>query len=212
VARRSLDETGLFVLGESHGIAETANAVLALDRQLGVRALGLEWSHDETDEVVQGLFGGGRIDLDALWEIPAGGDLFAGDGRFTAGLVRVLEELVATGGLEQVILFDRLDQDPPLESDREVDMAERILARLRPDAPVLAVSGSFHAGREPFDGAEPMFVQLERALPGLANGVLDFSSGRSYSRDEHDVRRAEARGFDAIFELGRATPAVVPAR
>jgi hypothetical protein len=202
----------MFVLGESHGIAETANALLALVRRLGVRALGFEWSYDETDEVVQGLFGAGRIELDALWEIPAGGDLFAGDGRFTAGLVRVLEELVAAREVEQVILIDRLDQDPPLERDREVDMAERILARLRPDAPLLVLAGYFHAGREPFDGVEPMFVQLERALPGLANGVLAFSSGRSYSRAEHDVRRPEARGFDAVFEPGRATPAVVPAK
>jgi hypothetical protein len=200
------------VLGESHGIAETASAILTLVRLLGIRSLGLEWSYDEVGAVVDDCVSRGRFDLDSVWSIPSGGDLFAGDGRFTAGHVRVLEALVQSGELTDVIPFDRLDQDPPLESDREVDMAKRILAHLRPGAPMLAVTGYFHAGRLPFDGAEPMFVHLGRALPGLANGVLDFSGGRGHSRGEHDVTRAEDRGFDAVFELGPATPAVVPAK
>jgi len=56
-------------------------------------------------------------------------------------------------------------------------MAERILEHLRPDAPMLAVPGLFHASREPFDDLEPMFVQLERSLPGVANGALEFLEG-----------------------------------
>jgi len=40
------------VLGETHGIAETANAILSLVRRLGIRSLGLEWSFDEVGAVV----------------------------------------------------------------------------------------------------------------------------------------------------------------
>lgn len=142
----------------------------------------------------------GRFDLDELWAIPAGGDLLSGDGRFTAGHVRVLEHLVQSGALMDVVPIDRLDQDPPLEDDREVDMADRLLAGLLPELPMLAVVGFFHASREPFEGVEPMFVHLERPLPGLANGAL-----------ESPERRVD-RPVDAFFRLPRATPAVVPAR
>ena len=188
------------MLGESHGIAETASAILTLVRALGIRSLALEWSFDEVGELVRGAVATGRFDLDTLWEIPAGGDLFSGDGRFAAGLVRVLEHLVQAGELEDIVPIDRLDQEPPLEVDREVDMAGRLLEQLRPDAPMLAVVGSSHAGRQPFDGVEPMFVHLERGLPGLANGVL-----------EHPARPVD-RSHDALFRLPRETPAVVPVK
>jgi hypothetical protein len=188
------------VLGESHGNAETASAILSLVRALGIHSLALEWSFDEVGGLVRNAVATGRFDPDELWAIPAGGDLFSGDGRFTAGHVRVLEHLVQTGTLAEIVPIDRLDQDPPLEDDREVEMAERLLAALRPGLPMLAVVGFFHASREPFAGTEPMFVHLERALPGLGNGVLE----RPDRPVDHPV--------DAVFRLPHATPAVVPAK
>ena len=211
VARGSLERTELFVLGEFHGIAETASAILTLVRRLGVRVLGLEWSFNEVGAVLDELMRTGRFDLDAIWSIPAVGDLFAGDGRFTAELVRVLEHQIQSGELTAVVPIDRLDEEPPLVVDREIDMAERLLAHRRPGDPMLVVPGYFHASRTPFDGFEPMFVHLERALPGLANGALEFGEGASYSRGEQSVRPLD-RPFDAVYRLERATPATVPAR
>ena len=211
VARGSLERTGLFVLGESHGIAETASAILTLVERLGVRVLALEWSFDEVGELLADVVATGRFDLDAIWAIPGGGDLFARDGRFTAELVRVIEHLLESGALTAVVPIDRLDQEPALEVDREVDMAERVLEHLRADAPMLVVPGYFHASRTPFDGFEPMFVHLERALPGLANGALEFAEGAGYSRGEQSVRPLD-RPFDAVFRLEHATPATVPSR
>jgi hypothetical protein len=52
-AAASLDRTGLFLLGEAHGIAQTPLAIFGLAWRLGVRALAFEWSYDELDEVVQ---------------------------------------------------------------------------------------------------------------------------------------------------------------
>jgi hypothetical protein len=167
---------------------------------LGIRSLGLEWSYDEVGRLVDDAVASGRFDLDALWAIPAGGDLFSGDGRFTAGHVRVLEHLLQAGELTRVVPFDRLDRQPPLEDDREVSMAERILEHVRLGERMLAVTGSFHASRESSDRVEPMFVHLERALPGVANGVLELPDGELGHRA--DVR----------FRLPFATPAVVPAK
>lgn len=187
------------MLGESHGIAETAGAILTLVRALGIRSLALEWSFDEVGDVVQGAVATGRFDLEAAWAIPTGGDLFSGDGRFTAGHVRVIEHLLGVRQLLDVVPIDRLDRDPPLGDDRELDLAERLLGARRTELPMLAVVGHFHASREPSGGVESMFVHLERALPGLRNGGLETP--------DHPLGLA----VDAIFRLPSATPAVVPA-
>jgi hypothetical protein len=209
IVRRSLDRTGVVVLGESHGIAATANAILALVRRLGARALALEWSHDEVGEVVEAVVSTGRIDLDALWRVPAGGDVFAGDGRFTAGHVAVLEHLVATGELEQVILLDALALAGP---ERERTMAARLVESLRPGLRTIAVVGQAHSARASIAGAESMFAHVERALlPGVGNGTLAFRSGTCHHGGESGVWPITVQ-TDAVFELGAATPAVVPAR
>ncbi len=196
------------MLGESHGIAETANAILALVRRLDVRALALEWSHDEVDDIVQAVFDTGRIDLDALWETPPGGDLFASDGRFTAGHVAVIQQLVGEGRLEQLILVDRLESDGP---ERELEMATRLVGSLRHDRGAVAIVGTAHALRGTTGRPESMFGHLEPTRPGVANGRLSFSSGRCHHRGESELCPV-GDAADAIFELGVATPAVVPAK
>lgn len=188
------------MLGESHGLAETAGAILTLVRALGIRSLALEWSVDEVGDMVRDAVATGRFDLEAVWALPAGGDLFSGDGRFTAGHVRVIEHLLGLRQLVDVVPIDRLDQDPPLEGDRELDLAARLLGALRTELPMLAVVGLFHASREQSAGVEPMFLHLERALPGLRNGGLEALDGPL------------GVAVDAVFRLPSATPAVVPAR
>ncbi|MEJ7567190.1 MAG: hypothetical protein WKF41_02895 [Gaiellaceae bacterium] len=199
------------MLGESHGIAETANALLSLVRRLDIRSLALEWSYDEVGDVVQSVFDSGRIDLDALWEVPLGGDLFASDGRFTAGHIAAIEELVRTGELEQLILFDRLDGGGPSQVERDEAMASHLLAGLQPECPTLAVAGAYHVVREPNDGSESMATRVKRVLPNLGNGALEFSSGSCHFKIDQPVEPLD-RPFDAIFRLGPATPATVPSR
>jgi hypothetical protein len=46
VAAASLDRTGLFLLGEAHGVAQTPLAILGLAQRLGARALAFEWSYE----------------------------------------------------------------------------------------------------------------------------------------------------------------------
>lgn len=177
-------------------------------RRLDARALALEWSYDEIDDVVERVLATGKVDLDELWRTPDGGDLFAGDGRFTAGHVAVLEHLAATGELEQVILLDRLAAEG---AERERELAARLLESLRPGLRTIAVVGHAHAARDEIGGAPSMFAHVERALPGVANGILAFRSGTCHHRGEAEVWPITVRA-DATFELGRATPAVVPAR
>lgn len=196
------------MLGERHGVAETPAAVGALARVLGAKALAFEWSFDELDGIVADALSSGRFDLDRLWELAADGDVFAGDGRFTAGHVRLVEQLVAAGELEQVILVDRLESGEP---GRERELAARLLEGLRAGLRTIAVVGHDHAIRGAPGSAAPMFAHVERALPGVGNGSLSFSSGTCHHRGVHDVWPI-TDPTDAIFELGVASPAVVPAK
>ena len=194
VAAASLSRTGLFLLGEMHGIAQTPLAVLGLASRLGVRALAFEWSYDELDEVVQPVLSTGSVDLDALWALPSSAEVLSGDGRFTAGHVRLLEHLA--GSLDRIVLLDRVGSEG---QEREAGMAERLLARRRCDSPMLAILGGAHVVRQPVAGLEPVGLLVERALPGVANPFL-LPDGRTYDGLPHP---------DALIPIG-GDPAVTP--
>ena len=165
LARRSLAESGLLVVGEPHGVAETPGVLYELAVGLGTRALALEWSHDELGDLPL------RLDIDALWALPASAEFFSGDGRFTAGHFALIRRLRDEGRLEQLILLDRLDPIPH-PGDwriRDRDMADRLLAEWH-GAPLLVVVGAFHASSE----AGTMADLVRRERPGLRSLMLAF--------------------------------------
>jgi hypothetical protein len=193
VGAASLERTGLFMLGETHGVFQTPRAILGLATRLGVRALAFEWSHDELDDVVQPVLSTGRVDSGALWALPHWAEVFSGDGRVTAGHVRLLEDLADR--LDQILLLDRVGSEG---QDREDGMAARLLACRRRDSPLLTVLGAAHVLREPLDGLEPVGLLIEREVPGVANAILAPSGP------------ADVLPTDAVFPIGAAQPAVVP--
>lgn len=212
VGRASLDETGLFLVGELHGVEQVPRAVLALARRLSVDALAFEWSWDQFDPVVQPVLSAGGVDRDVLWSLPADAEAFSGDGRFTAGHVRVLDALA--GELTSVVCADRLES-ATLQA-REDDMAERLLAARRPRGRMIAVLGTGHVLRDrlrgiapELDGVAPAGRLLAEALPGLANTLLEPSGGSAWSIGERPVEAPPGR-FDVRLPLGPARPAVVP--
>ena len=205
VARSSMERTGLFLLGELHGVAQTPRAILSVARRLGIRRLALEWSHDELDRVIQPVLATGNIAYDALWRLPASAEVFSGDGRFTAGHVRLLEHLCRD--LDQIVL---LDQAGATGSEREIGMARRLLAARRQDSPTLAVLGVGHVVRDRLDDTEPVGSLVERELPGVANGILAPSGGVSWFHGELQVPAVDLPPTDAVFPIGSAEPAVTP--
>jgi hypothetical protein len=166
VARQSIAEAGLLVVGEPHGVAETPALLYRLAVELETRVLALEWSHDELGGLPE------RLDLDGLWSLPTSSEFFAGDGRYTAGHFALIRRLRAEARLEQLILFDRLDPVPH-PGDwriRDRDMAERFLAEWH-GSPALVVAGGFHASDEPGTMAE----LLRRERPGLRSAMLEYA-------------------------------------
>jgi hypothetical protein len=192
IAEASLDRTGLFLLGETHGIAQTPQAILGLASRLGIRALAFEWSYDEVGDIVQQVLSTGAVDLDALWTLPPSAEVFSGDGRFTAGHVRLLERL--SDRLDRILALDRVGSEG---QEREDGMAERLLAGRRAGSPMLAILGAAHVVRRPVAGLEPVGLLVERALPGVANGFL-VPDGRTYEGLPHPDARIPIGGDAAV--------------
>ena len=206
-ASASLEQAGLLVVGEPHGVRETPSFLYALAETLDTRALALEWSYEEVNEQLQAFVAGEPFDYDALWALPPRSDFFAGDGRVSAGHFALLERLREGGRLEQAIAFDRIDPDPAPEWEvRDRELADRLLAEWQ-GPPLLVLTGAFHARLEP----GTMAAHLAQARPGLAPAMLDYASGSCWSRGEHDLSGPMPEAPIA-FRLPTATPAIVASR
>ena len=205
VAAASLAATGLFLLGEVHGVAQTPRAILGLVARLGIRSLAFEWAHDELDDVVQPVLTTRTIASEALWALPSSAEAFSGDGRFTAGHVCLLEQL--GNRLDRIVLLDRVGA---VGANRETGMARRLLAARRHEAPMMAVLGVGHVVRTGSDELEPVGLLVAREVPGVANGFLAPSSGTVWFHGERNLPAAERPSVDVVVPLGVARPAVVP--
>jgi hypothetical protein len=95
-ARRSLEESGLLLLGEVHGVRENPLVIRALMQAFGLTGLALEWPEDLAPAARAFLAGEPLADHPLLW---------FGDGRITAGHLAVLRERAAAGPLS-LTLFD----------------------------------------------------------------------------------------------------------
>jgi len=211
LARETLAETGLLVVGEPHGVRETPSVLYRLASLLGMRAVGFEWSHEEMDEPVQEFLRTGKFDFGNLWSLSPSAEFFCGDGRITAGHFALLQRLRAEGRLDQVIAFDRLDPEPlPDDSQvREQEMADRLLAERDEHLPLIVLTGASHAQLNAPEG-ETMAAHLARDLPGLLPAMLDYVAGRCWSRGQvHDVS-GPIPDVPIRLRIPEASPAVVP--
>ena len=95
-AQRSLDESGLLLLGEVHGVAENPLLIRALLAEFGLSGLALEWPEELIPVVSAFLAGEPLAEHWVLWP---------GDGRITAGHLAVLRDRAAAGPL-RLTLFD----------------------------------------------------------------------------------------------------------
>jgi hypothetical protein len=209
LAQRSLTDSGLLMVGESHGVYETPAALYALARALGTRAIALEWSHEEMQDELEWFMRHGAFDFARMWSsLSETAEFFGGDGRITAGHFALLGRLKDEAWLDRVILFDRLDDgteaQDPLRRDRE--MADRMLATWS-GAPALVVAGAFHA-RLDVEGS--MAHHLAQRRPGLLSMMLQYSSGHCWASGQlHDVS-APMPDAPIVLRLADASPAIVP--
>jgi hypothetical protein len=93
-AQRSLQESGLLLLGEVHGVRENPLLVRALMQAFGLTSVALEWPDDLASVIGAFLATGTLADHALLWP---------GDGRITAGHLAVLAERAVAGPLEVIL-------------------------------------------------------------------------------------------------------------
>jgi erythromycin esterase-like protein len=210
-AQRSLDSSGLLLLGETHGVRENPLLIRALMLAFGLTSLALEWPEDLAPVIRAYLAGKPLPDHPLLW---------GGDGRITAGHLAVLAERAAAGPLE-LILFDGVIGADWSWSQRDEAMARRILAASPPGARALAVAGNAHTRTSPIDLGIPMGARLAEQRPGIREIRIRYGAGcywnfgpRQFTRHtdtQGHIRLHQHNGY-FILDLPLATEAVVPQR
>ncbi|WP_188194269.1 hypothetical protein [Nonomuraea sp. SYSU D8015] len=202
-AGKSLDASGLLLLGEVHGVRENPLIILGLMRLLGLTHLALEWPEGLQPQLERYLADGTGLDHPLWW---------LGDGRVTAGHLAVLRKI---DGL-RVTLFDGGDMTEDW-SARDASMARRVLAAHA--APTLVVVGNAHTPTTPTGLGLPMGACLAEARPGVESVRIDYGTGsfynlepRRYSRPcaEAGLRVADGELVVGLPEFGEATVPHLP--
>jgi hypothetical protein len=210
-ARRSVEESGLLLLGEVHGVRENPLLARALMRVFGLRRLALEWPEELTPVIEAFQATGTLADHWLLW---------AGDGRITAGHLAVLAERAAAGPVP-VVLFDGAVGAGWSWSDCDEAMAGRILAAAGPGTRTLVVAGNAHTPTGPTELGVPMGTWLARERPGVREIRISYGGGRYYNiqprqfaRRSGLARRMRLHQEHGTLELDlpAAEEAVVPQR
>jgi hypothetical protein len=210
-ARRSLDSSGLLLLGEMHGVRENPLVIRAVMQTFGLTSLALEWPDDLTPVI--GAFLAGEPLADHPW-------LWGGDGRITAGHLAVLAERSQAGPLE-LTLFDGIIGEGWSWSQRDEAMARRVLVGSPSTAHTLAVAGNAHTPTSPSDLGVPLGTCLARQRPGIREIRIRYRGGRFWNfKSRRFGGRASAEGpirlyedsGELVLDLPLATEAVVPQR
>jgi hypothetical protein len=194
--RQSLQRTGLVLLGERHGIAQTPVLVEELIAWFGLGGIALEWHEDLRPWLDRWITNG--VLADPVWGVPRV-EVWGGDGRLTAGHLAMLRRWAAAGLLITLMDGTTIVRPRPGEteeetgrqwwSERDAAMAARVLAA--PDAPSgrLVVAGNLHTRLKPLPasdpiGAEigvPMGAELARRRPGLCSIDCVYGPGQFYN-------------------------------
>jgi hypothetical protein len=209
-ARRSLDESGLLLLGEVHGVRENALIARELMTALDITGLALEWPAGLASAIGEFFEDGQVPDHPLLW---------GGDGRITAGHFAMLWERFSAGRLLALTLFDGVNEVG--WSRREAAMAERILTAQGPAARTLVIAGSAHTALAPTGLGIPLGARLGEQRSGVREVQIKYGNGgyynlspqrfkRNWSLHRHPRLRLEGTGL--VLDLPSPVQARVPHR
>jgi hypothetical protein len=137
---------------------------------LGITGLALEWPADLAS-AVGGFFSDG--------EVPDHPQLWAGDGRITAGHFALLWERFNAGQLVGLTLFDGVNEVG--WSRREAAMADRILTAQGPGARTLVIAGNAHTALTPTGLGVPLGARLAERRPGVREVRIRYGTGSYYN-------------------------------
>jgi hypothetical protein len=210
--RRSLDQSGLLLLGEVHGVRENPLIIRALMQAFGLSGLALDWPGDLIGVISAFVAGGTLCDHPLLW---------LGDGRITAGHLAVLRERARAGQLD-LALFDGITGADQSRAQQVEAMARQILASATAASGTLAVTGNAHTPASPASRGTPLGACLSRQRAGVVDIRINYGRGGYYSMRPSQIYPSisiwpsQARLYQEhgslILELPTATEAIVPHR
>jgi hypothetical protein len=209
-ARQSLDESGLLLLGEVHGVRQNPLIARALMTALDVTALALEWPAGLAS-ATSGFFADGYV--------PDHPQLWGGDGRITVGHFALLRERFMAEGLQALTLFDGVNEVG--WSRREAAMADRILSAQAPRSRTLVIAGNAHTALGPTGLGIPLGARLAERRPGVREIRVNYGNGSYYNLSPQRFkrqwtlrRRARLRveGAGLVLDLPSPVQARVPHR
>ena len=210
-ARQSLDQSGLLLLGEVHGVRQNPLLARALMAALEVTGLALEWPAGLA-AAVSGFFADGRV--------PDHPQLWGGDGRITVGHFALLRErfqAAATAGADPVrrgqrggLVATRVGdgrahtQRPGTGQPHAGDRGERAHRADADDArgPARGAAGRVAAGR----ARDPHQIRQRHLLQPLRR------SGSTHQFSLRRRARLRAEGGALVLELPAPMQARVPHR
>ena len=188
--RESLRRTGLVLLGEMHGVAQTPLLLEELIAWFRFGGIALEWNEDLMPWL-QGWIAYGTLPEPDWEQNPAVAQIWGGDGRLTAGHLAALRRWARSGLL--ITLMDGMtvgsarpgetseQMDQRLWTERDAAMAERVLAAKNAAGGRLVVAGNMHTQLVPLTIGDPMGAQLVRQRPGLRSIECVYGRGRFYN-------------------------------
>lgn len=210
-----IQNTKVFLLGETHGVQENADIVYTIYKKFGFRQLALEWE-SYLKKVVEDYIETGEFDFETIKNEP--------DGRITPGHFVLIKKLHDEGLLDEIIYFKSRGSRSANSADKK--MSKKILAGLT-DVPTLVVAGSFHTQTktttlEDEPGViRPMGERVKEEIPNVPSGKIEYLSGQyqnygAQDFEESDNNKTGVPKFyisdDGIytFTLPEATLAIVP--
>jgi hypothetical protein len=209
-ARRSLDDSGLLLLGEVHGVRQNSLIARELMSSLDITGLALEWPAGLAS-AISGFFEDGQV--------PDHPQLWGGDGRITAGHFAMLWERFSAGRLLALTLFDGVNEVG--WSRREAAMAERILTAQGPAARTLVIAGSAHTALAPTGLGIPLGARLREQRSGVREVQIKYGNGGYYNLSPqrfkrqwslHRRARLRLEGAGLVLDLPSPVQARVPHR
>jgi hypothetical protein len=227
--RESLRRTGLVVLGETHGVAQTPVLVGELIAWFGLGGIALEWHEDLMPWLDGWIAHGVLVDPKPYSDIAA--NVWGGDGRLTAGHLAAVRGWSGSGVLITLMDGTTVVSPRPGESkeemgrrwwsERDAAMAGRILAAPAAPGGRLVVAGNLHTRLEPLPaddpiGAEigvPMGVELARRRPGLCSIDFVYGAGGYYNlgpRRNEEPLGGQYPDVPRLVQQGGALELVVP--
>jgi hypothetical protein len=206
--RESLGRTGLVLLGEIHGVAQTPVLVDELIAWFGLGGIALEWHEDLWPWLDRWITHGVLADP---WGSDLGWLVWGGDGRITAGHLATVRRWAGSGLLitlmDGTVLYPRPGESTEEDERRawtegDAAMAARVLAA--PDAVGgrLVVAGNLHTKLEPLSIGVPMGAHLARQRPGLCSIDCVYGRGRFYNVGSRSMRSKELDAPRLIRQQG----------